>query len=176
MFPRSVPLLLAVCLTCATLVAGCGDGASAETSSARPAPAAVGPLPGLPAFTAGFEGWVRLNADPIPPSTAAPHGQVKNVYVNRDRSALAGVGGPGGAPYSDGTVIVKSGSEGDDPLGAVAVMRKRDGVDPVNGDWIYREFTRPSPRDPYAAQGGGEACWSCHAVAMNTDFVFTALQ
>jgi hypothetical protein len=175
MSPRSIPLLLAACLTCATLVAGCG-GASAETSTTRPAPTAGDALPGLPAFTAGFGGWVRLNADPIPPSTAAPHGQFKNVHVNRDRSALAGVGGPGGTPYPNGTVIVKSGSEGDDPLGVVAVMRKRDGVDPVNGDWNYREFTRPSPRDPYTAQGGGANCRICHAVARDTDFVFTALE
>lgn len=41
------------------------------------------PLPGLPADVAGYERWLRLNAEPIPPRQVgdAHHG-IKNVFVN----------------------------------------------------------------------------------------------
>src|SRR5688572_9895364 len=121
------PLLVAGAAALALGVTACGgDDTASEPASAprtsgttatappatapapRPAPAA---LAGLPAFTAGFERWDRLNNAPIPPDSPQAqrvgfdaHRGTKNVHISVGRRR---------APYPDGTVIVKA--AGEDP-------------------------------------------------------------
>lgn len=178
-------------LACLALgVAGCGgDGddeagtpaTTAPAPAATTAPAATVPpaapepapeaLPGLPESTAGFESWVRLNARPIPPDPGAPHGDVKNVHVDLTRARIDGLAE--GAPYPDGTRILKAGSRGDDPLAIIAYMEKRAGSDPEHGDWIFTEWSRSSTDDTYTVLARDASCWGCHAGASDTDWVFT---
>lgn len=161
-----------------------GEAAAPTAASTRPvptrdraprAPRRAARLPGLPAVTAGFMGWDRLNRAPIPPDSPQArrvgvdaHRGVKNVYVR-----VPGAGRPAGGPFPAGTVIVKA--AGEDPLRPtlVAVMRKVAGADPAHGDWRFAEYTRPAPGTPFGSPLSGEVCWSCHAIAAGTDWVFT---
>lgn len=155
--------------------------APATTAPApRPAPARPAPLPGLPADTAGFERWTRLNADPIPPDSAASqrvgfdaHRGTKNVYVNVPPGRI-GASGPGRFP--DGTIVVKAAGSGGDPT-LVAIMRKVQGSDPAHGDWRFVEYKRGGSGEAFATNDGlrDATCWSCHMAAEQTDWVFTAL-
>lgn len=132
------------------------------------------PAPGLPEFTAGFENGLRLNSRPIPPDAGAPHGEVKNVYVNQTRATIA----PDGTqvfPYPEGSIVTKTGSRGGDDAAIVAVMRKVSGADPEHGDWIFEEWSRSSSAEPYTPLASGAVCWSCHVNAESTDWVFTTL-
>lgn len=178
-----VPVAAAV-----VVAAACADGGPAagpQTTPARSAPAARDPapaptprpraLPGLPAATAGFMRWERLNRAPIPPDSPQArrvgvdaHRGVKNVYVRVPRGRRAG------APFPDGTLVVKA--AGDDPARPtlVAVMRKVAGADPAHGDWRFAEYTRAAPGGRFGEPLTGAVCWSCHAVASGTDWVFTA--
>jgi len=149
----------------------------------EPAPAPE-PLPGLPRYTAGFAGWERINARPIPPGSAQTqrvgfdaHRGTKNVYVNQPLGRLRGPGGDQRLPYPAGTILVKA-ARGDGGLTLVAVMRKIQGVDPAHGDWEWVEYKRSSDGQPFATNPGltGETCWSCHTIARDTDFVFTPLE
>ena len=56
----------------------------------------------------------------------------------------------------------------------VAVMRKIAGSDPAHGDWRFAEYTRGAPGERFGAPLTGAVCWSCHAIASDTDWVFTA--
>ncbi len=182
---------LAIAAVCAGLAACGDDGApsaatgdapavsttvpTATTTRAEPqAPPRPRALPGLPGFTAGFEDWPRLNAAPIPPDSPDArsvgfdaHRGVKNVHVRGDDAP--------GPPYPDGTVVVKA--AGDDPSRPtlVAVMRKVAGADPAHGDWRFREWKRAAPGDTFTTSDAltGATCWSCHAAAADTDWVFT---
>jgi hypothetical protein len=175
----------------AALVAACAEEepaagpattARATTAPARTAPAppeprpAPRPLPGLPAETAGFMGWDRLNRDPIPPDSPQArrvgvdaHRGVKNVYVRLPRGRVAG-----GGAFPDGTLIVKAAGEDPSRPTLVAVMRKIAGSDPAHGDWRFAEYTRGAPGERFGAPLTGAVCWSCHAIASDTDWVFTA--
>jgi hypothetical protein len=77
------------------------------------------------------------------------------------------------APFPDGTVVVKA--AGEDPLRPtlVAVMRKVAGSDPAHGDWRFAEYTRAAPGGRFGDPLTGAVCWSCHAIAAGTDWVFT---
>lgn len=129
-------------------------------------------LPGLPAYTAGFEAWPRLNDAPIPPNSADSgrvgfdaHLSTKNVHVRRPAAA-------GG--YRDGAIVVKAGRTGG-AITLVAVMRKVAGVDPEHGDWEFVEWKRGSASERFATDASltGATCWSCHVTARETDWVFT---
>ncbi|MGE0026703.1 MAG: cytochrome P460 family protein [Thermoleophilia bacterium] len=180
-----VPMAAAVVVAAAACADG-GPAAGPQTTPARSAPEARDPtpgptprpqrraLPGLPKATAGFMAWDRINRAPIPPDSPQArrvgvdaHRGVKNVYVRvpRGRRPVA--------PFPDGTVIVKA--AGDDPSRPtlVAVMRKVAGADPANGDWRFAEYTRAAPGEPFGEPLTGAVCWSCHAIASETDWVFT---
>jgi hypothetical protein len=161
-----------------------GTGASAPPATAtgparprRPSPSpppAPPPLPGLPAETAGFMRWERLNRAPIPPDSAQArrvgvdaHRGAKNVYVRVPR------GGRAGAPFPDGTVVVKAAGEDPRRPTLVAVMRKVAGADPEHGDWRFAEYTRAAPGERFGDPLTGAVCWGCHAIAADTDWVFT---
>jgi hypothetical protein len=133
------------------------------------------PLRGLPAYTAGFESWLRLNRLPIPPRSSDPHFGTKNVYVNQPRRRIA----PGGRqrfPYPYGTVIVKSATRQNQRHALVAVMRKVRGANRAHNDWVMVEFTRSSPRARYEKVASGRVCTGCHVQAKRRDYVFTRLQ
>jgi hypothetical protein len=54
----------------------------ATTEATPPSPPKAAP-PGAPAFIAGYRGWTKLNAEPIPPRDSDPHNGTKNVYASK---------------------------------------------------------------------------------------------
>ena len=119
-------------------------------------------LPGIPSYAQPYAGWHKVNAKPI--RTGGAHPGLKNVYVSK--RARAG-------RYPDGAIVVK---EGRDPRGFVsliAVMRKRAGSDPAHGNWKFVEWTRSGPRERFREIARDGVCWTCHAGAKKTDWVFT---
>ena len=149
--------------------------AAPEAAPPRPRPR---PLPGLPAFTAGFQGWDRLNAEPIPPDSAQTrrvgfdaHRGTKDVYVSVPRGRLTR-----GGEFPEGTILVKA-ARTDGVMTLAAIMRKIQGVNPAHGDWEFTEYKRESAAAPFATSSAltGPVCWSCHQIAEGTDWVFTPL-
>ena len=143
----------------------------------QPEPEPSAALPGLPDDTAGYEGWLKLNAQPIPPTPGGdPHRGTKNVYVNQTREVIA----PNGQqkfPYPDGTIVVKEAVRPDkDFIGLVAVMWKEAGSNPAFGDWRFEEFLRNAPDAEFRLAFEGGVCTGCHAGAAATDFVFVPLE
>lgn len=143
----------------------------------QPQPEPPAALPGLPDDIAGYEGWLKLNAQPIPPAPGGdPHNGTKNVYVNQAREKIA----PNGEqqfPYPDGTIVVKEATRpGKDFIGLVAVMWKEAGSDPDAGDWRFEEFLRGAPDAAFRLAFEGGICVGCHSGAAATDFVFVTLE
>ncbi len=143
----------------------------------QPEPKPPAALPGLPDDIAGYEGWLKLNAQPIPPAPGGdPHNGTKNVYVNQTREKIA----PNGQqqfPYPDGTIVVKEATRpGKDFIGLVAVMWKEAGRDPDAGDWRFEEFLRGAPDAEFRLAFEGGICVGCHSGAAATDFVFVTLE
>jgi len=140
----------------------------------KPTPKA---LAGLPADTAGFTAWPRLNDRPIPPDSVESqrvgfdaHRSTKQVHLNPRASRRQD-----GRPFPDGSVIVKAGREGG-VITLIAIMRKVAGADPEHGDWRFREYKRASASEPFTTSDSlaGATCWSCHSIAGPSDWVFTA--
>jgi Cytochrome P460 len=152
----------------AAILAGVGT-ALASTSKTRP-------LPGLPAYTAGFESWPRLNRRPIPPRQSDPHHGTKNVYVNQPLRRIA----PDGRqryPYPYGTVVVKTAARGSSrAYSLVAVMRKVRRANPRHNDWVMVEYTRTTPNSRFRQLAAGSICTGCHVQAKRRDYVFTRLR
>ena len=152
--------------------------AAVLVSAAATAPerSAARALPGLPAYTAGFNGWLRLNRRAIPPRSSDPHFGTKNVYVNRARAQLA----PRGRqryPYPYGAIVVKSAKRPGQPfVSLVAVMRKVRGANRAHNDWVMVEFTRSSAGTRFRKLAEGGVCTRCHVQARRRDYVFTPLQ
>jgi Cytochrome P460 len=131
-----------------------------------PAPKPKAP-PGAPAFVAGYRGWTKLNAQPIPPRESDPHNGTKNVYASKPARA--------DGSFPNGTIVVKEATRpGADFIGLLATMRKRAGADPEHNDWVFVEYTRDARSDRFAEIGRGAVCWGCHIGAQDTDYVFTA--
>ncbi len=149
------------------LVAGLAAGltALAATATAGPDRSAARPLPGLPAYTAGFERWQKLNRRPIPPRRNDAHRGTKNVYVSRARV---------GARYPYGTVVVKTiRRPGESFVSVIAVMRKVRGANRRHNDWVMIEYDRSSTRDRFSAFASGAICTGCHMQVRGRDYVFT---
>ncbi len=129
------------------------------------------PLPGegLPEDILGYQDWLRLNEQPIPPiEDGDAHLGTKDVFASReaDRSG-------GSIVYPDGTIIVKEATRPDgDFIGLVAVMRKEAGADPDHGDWVFVEYTRSGPDAAFGVQARDAVCWNCHVGAQQTDWVW----
>jgi hypothetical protein len=123
----------------------------------------------LPQEILGYQDWFQLNEEPIPPIAGGDaHLGTKDVYASEeaDRSG-------GSIVYPDGTTIVKEAARpGTDFIGLVAIMRKEAGADPEHGDWIFIEYTRDSPDGEFGVQARDAVCWSCHAGAQATDWVW----
>jgi hypothetical protein len=134
------------------------------TEPAPPPPPAPEALPGVPAWTAGYRGWMRLNAQPLPPRDADPHLGTKNVFTNRP---------PVGGVYPAGTIIVKEAFRpGRDFIGLIATMRKLEGANPEHNDWVFVEYTREARNAAFGEQAAGAVCWSCHVGAQQADYVW----
>jgi Cytochrome P460 len=122
------------------------------------------PLPGLPAYTAGYKSWFKVNRRPIPPRPSGDaHPGTKNVYASRRIR---------GNRYPVGTVIVKEVTRGG-VVSIVAVMRKIRGFSPRNNDWQMIEYSRSSARARFGVLAQGRICYACHDGARRNDFVFT---
>lgn len=121
---------------------------------------------GVPGYVAGYRTWTRLNDAPIPPRSSDPHNGTKNVFVSRERRASG--------RFPDGTIVVKEATRpGADFIGLIAVMRKERGADPAHGDWVFVEYTRDAARERFQEIASGAVCWTCHAGALDSDYVFT---
>jgi hypothetical protein len=121
------------------------------------------PLPGLPRFTAGYTEWAKIAAD-VPPRDADPHLGTKDVFASERRE---------GGLFPPGTVVVKHARRPDaDFIGLVAVMRKVEGADPAHNDWVFVEYTRESPAEPFSELASGSVCWTCHMGAEQADYVW----
>ena len=132
--------------------------------------------PGLPDFVAGYQDWLRLNAEPIPPRQGGDaHLGTKDVFVNQATDTLA----PNGVqlfPYPDGTIIVKESTRpGLDFVGLVAVMRKRAGSDSAHGDWTFIEYSRSTSTQAFSVLARDGSCFGCHRIAESTDWAYTPL-
>jgi len=126
------------------------------------------PLPGLPKYTAGYETWTKLNAEPIPPTESDPHLGTKDVFVSREADRTGGM-----LLYPHGTIVVKQGFRPDrDFIGLIAIMRKEQGADPEHGDWVFVEYAREAADEPFRELASGAVCWSCHMGAADTGFVW----
>ena len=137
----------------------------------------VVPLPGLPNDVAGYTQWLKLNAEPIPPVGGGdPHNGTKNVYVNQTRNTIA----PGGEqqfPYPNGSIVVKEASRpGKDFIGLIAIMRKKEGVDPDHNDWEFIEYVRGASDAEFREIARDGVCWGCHTQVEDIDYVFTELE
>ena len=134
-------------------------------------------LPGLPEDVAGYERWLKLNAEPIPPVAGGdPHNGIKNVYVNQTREAIA-PNGKQAFPYPDGSIVVKEAFRpGKDYVGLIAIMRKIAGINPEHNDWQFIEYTRNAPDAEFRVIAADGICWGCHARVEDIDYVFTELE
>jgi hypothetical protein len=122
------------------------------------------PLPGLPAYTAGYTSWTKINRAPIRGGSAAHQG-TKNVYASKRKS---------GARYPYGTVVVKEGfKSGQKAPYLIAVMRKVRGASPRNNDWVMVEYTRPGATGRFSELARGQICYGCHFGARANDYVYT---
>ncbi len=133
-------------------------------------------MPGLPADIAGYNQWLKLNAEPIPPVAGGdPHRGTKDVYVNQERDVIA----PGGRqryPYPDGSIVVKESRADAGFIRLVAIMRKKAGSNPGGNDWEYEEYIRRDADSPFPNPLTGAFCQGCHSDASNRDYVFTVLE
>ena len=133
-------------------------------------------LPGLPADVTGYNQWLKLNAEPIPPTGGGdPHRGTKDVYVNQERDVIA----PGGRqrfPYPDGSIVVKESRADSGFIRVVAIMRKKAGSNPEGNDWMYEEYIRRDADSPFPNPISGAFCGGCHSDAANRDYVFTVLE
>jgi hypothetical protein len=134
-------------------------------------------LPGIPAYAQGFERWTKINSKPIPPRAEGDaHLGLKNIYVNRPRSALVR-GGKQRFPYPNGAIVVKAAKRpGKSFIGLVAIMRKIRGSDRAHGDWQFVEYTREARSARFREIASDAVCWSCHVGARKTDWAFTTFR
>ena len=151
-------------------------GAPDKDDKVEPEPVPV-PLPGLPAITAGYQNWLKLNAEPIPPVVGGdPHNGTKNVFVNQNKETIA----PGGEqkfPYPNGSIVVKEATRpGKDFIGLIAIMEKQNGVNAAHNDWIFTEYTRNASDAAFKKIAEGALCWGCHSQVKDRDYVFTRLE
>ena len=174
----------AVAILAAGLAAGCGGSPepppaaqpppttpteSAPTTTApppEPPEAKPKPRPGLPGYTSGFYEWTRLTLKPIPPRESGDaHLGTKQVFASKERRT--------NGLFPNGTIIVKEAQRpGKDFIGLIAVMRKERGADPAHNDWRFIEWTRESPDERFTVTARDAVCWTCHAGAEQTDFVW----
>ena len=137
--------------------------AAAVTVGVALAQSRAAPLPGLPAYTAGYKGWHKLNRVPLPQRASDAHPGTKNVYVSK--RARAG-------RYPLGTVVVKEVfRRGQRFPYVIAVMRKTTAK--AHNGWLMIEWSRSSAGSRFSVLARGAVCYGCHVGAKRTDYVFT---
>ena len=121
---------------------------------------------GLPEDIAGYETWILLNSEPIPPREGGDaHLGTKMVYSS-DESNANGV-------YPDGTIIVKDANRPDKNfIGLVAIMRKAQGSNPDHNGWTFIEYARNADGEPFSELASGSVCTGCHVNAAASDYVW----
>ncbi len=135
----------------------------ADTTTNDAPPEKPKPLPGLPRFTAGYTEWATLATD-IPPRDSDPHLGTKDVFASKERR---------GGLFPNGTVIVKHARRPDaDFIGLIATMRKIEAADPAHNDWMFVEYVRDSPGEPFTELARDSVCWTCHMGAEQADYVW----
>ena len=164
--------VLSVC----TFLVSCDEKVTLDLVDPVPPVEPVALMPGLPADIAGYNQWLKLNAEPIPPVAGGdPHRGTKDVYVNQERDVIA----PGGRqqyPYPDGSIVVKESRADAGFIRLVAIMRKKAGSNPAGNDWEYEEYIRRDADSPFPNPLTGAFCQGCHSDARNRDYVFTVLE
>jgi hypothetical protein len=167
----------------AALAGGCGGSEPPPaaqpptTAPSEPAPTTTAPppeppeakpkpRPGLPAYTAGYGDWRQLTRKPVPPRESGDaHLGTKRIFASKQRR--------GNGLFPNGTILVKEAQRpGKDFVGLIAVMRKERGADPAHNDWLFIEWTRESPDERFAVTARDAVCWTCHAGAEQTDYVW----
>jgi hypothetical protein len=137
--------------------------AAAVTVGAALAQSSANPLPGLPAYTAGYKSWHKLNRVPLPQRPSDAHPGTKNVYVSKRARANR---------YPVGTVVVKEVfRRGQRFPYVIAVMRKTRAR--AHNGWVMIEWTRESASSRFSVLAQGAVCYGCHIGAKRTDYVFT---
>ena len=137
--------------------------AAAVTVGVAVAQSDAAPLPGLPAYTAGYKSWHKLNRTLLPARASDAHPGTKNVYVSR--RARAG-------RYPVGTVVVKEVfRRGQRYPYVIAAMRKTRAR--AHNGWLMIEWTRASASSRFRVLAQGAVCYGCHVGAKRTDYVFT---
>jgi len=114
------------------------------------------------------EECLKMNCEPISVKNDDPHEGVKDVFAcNVSEEALLET--LEGAPYPDGTIIVKESTRTDsDYPWLIATARKR-------GDsWKWDEYTRNFENEDFLRIVSGESvCTDCHDKARSRDWIFT---
>ena len=132
-------------------------------------------LPGLPDYTAGFESWLKMNAEPIVGGSPAHFG-TKDILVNQERDDIAS-DGEQKFPYPDGSIIVKPVVRSDDDfIGIFALMQKEAGSNPAANDWTFIEYSRRDKDAAFTVLAKGKLCESCHSAVQDTDYVYQRLE
>lgn len=121
---------------------------------------------GLPEDIAGYETWIQLNTEPIPPREGGdPHLGTKDVY-STDEPNANGI-------YPNGTIIVKDATRPDrNFIGLVAIMRKERGSNPDHNNWTFIEYARDENGQPFSELASGSVCTGCHVGAAASDYVW----
>ena len=141
------------------------------TTAEEPAEDPPTPLPGegLPEEILGYQDWLKLNEEPIPPIEGGDaHLGTKDVFASKKAKRSGGQ-----IVYPNGTIVVKEATRPDAGfIGLVAIMRKEKGADPEHGDWVFIEYTRDSADAAFGVQAKDAVCWGCHVGAQATDWVW----
>jgi hypothetical protein len=146
-------------LAVAVLVAGLVVGVA--LAQARSDRAEAKPLPGLPAYTAGYRSWTKINRVPIRGGSSAHFG-TKDIYTSKRKT---------GKRYPFGTVIVKEIRGGGTLI--IATMRKVRGAPARYNNWVMIEYARAGPGTRFRPFAQGQICYGCHVGAKANDYVFT---
>jgi len=107
---------------------------------------------GLQENISGYESWLKINNELIPPTNSDPHAPGKggkNVFVNQSLENITS-NGKLKYPFPDKTLVVKQGFNADKGfIQLVAVMEKIKDYDPEHGDWKFSEYIRSSADEKF---------------------------
>lgn len=136
-------------------------------------------LSGLPEEIKDYKNWLKMNKNPIPPDTSAPHtpsNGIKNVFVNQTKVILL-KSEQQLFPYPDKTIIVKEALNKDkNYVELIAIMKKIKGKDSEHNDWEFTEYNRSSADEDFKLAFKDGICWNCHSGAKEKDYSFTTIE
>ncbi|WP_292487568.1 plastocyanin/azurin family copper-binding protein [Methanohalobium sp.] len=96
-----------------------------------------------------------------------PHGSLVTVYVSDE--AYSSIENKTGV-MSNGSIIVKEDYNSDRELQGLSVMYKVEGFDENHNDWFWAFY---GPNESINAEGQVEACYDCHGIEENNDYLYT---